>query len=162
MEPAVEGAEEDPGQDAEGQAGDHRGGHLEEGGGGEGAALGKAGEGGEEDDDEDVVHRRPGQDELGDAVVGAVALLHEPEHPGHHHGGGDGGHHGPHDGGVQQGDAQEGRGQQKHPRHLEAGGDETHEDGGPANPFEVVHLEGEAGPGEDDDEGQLPQVGGDA
>ena len=27
--------------------------------------------------------------------------------------------------------------------------------------FEVVHLEGETGPGEDDDEGQLPEVGGD-
>ena len=95
-------------------------------------------------------------------MVGAVALLHELEHPGDHYSGGDGGHHGAHDGGVQQGDVQEGGGQQEHACHLKAGGDEAHEDGGTAHPFEVVHLEGEAGPGEDDDEGQLPQVGGDA
>ena len=155
-----------PGQhkaDEQAEGGSQHDGHRHpcQGGGGEGAVLGHAGEGGEEDDDEHVVHRGASQHHLGDALGGAVALLHQFQHPGYDNGGGHRTHHCPHDGGVQGAHPQQPGGQDHHAQHLKGGGQEAHEDGGPSRPAQIVHIQTQARPGEDDDQSQLPQIGGD-
>ena len=131
----------------------------EQRGGGEAAALCHAGKGGKEHDDKDVVHRCPGQNQLGDALLRPPALVHQPDHPGDDDCRGDGGHHRAHDGRVQRGNAQQPGRQQYHAEDLKAGGDKAHEKGGTAHPLQVGQVQGESRPGENDDEGQLPQIG---
>lgn len=161
--PQVEAAEKggkgcprsQPGQYA-GHDGD---GDLEKGGGGEGTPLGQTGEGGKDNDDEYVIHRRTGQDHLGDAVLLTVTLLHQPQHFGDDNGGGDRRRHSSHDGCIQQGDPQQPGRDEDHPSDLQAGGGKAHQHGGPPHLFQVPEVQVEPGPGQDDDEGQLPQVG---
>ena len=160
MEPGKEFGQHKADEQAEGrpQHNGHR--HPGQSGGGEGASLGHAGEGGKEDDNEHVVHRGPRQHHLGDALGGAVALLHQLEHPGHDNGGGHRPHHRPHDGGVQGAHPQQPGSQHHHAQNLKGGGQEAHEDGGPSRPAQILHIQTQARPGEDNDQGQLPQVGG--
>ena len=126
---------------------------------GERAPLGQTGEGGKDNDDEHVIHRCAGQDHLGDAVLLTVTLFHQPQHFGDDNGGGHRRRHSSHDGGVQQGDPQQPGRDEDHPSDLETGWDKAHQHGGPAYPLQVSEVQVEPGPGQDDDEGQLPQIG---
>ena len=48
-------------------------------------ALHHAHKGGEQNNDVHVIHRRSCKDQLRNALLSAVALVHEPDHPRHHH-----------------------------------------------------------------------------
>ena len=51
--------------------------------------LHHAHKGGEQNNDVHVIHRRPCKDQLRNALLSAVAFVHEPDHPRHHHRRGD-------------------------------------------------------------------------
>ena len=122
------------------------------------AAGGQSGESGEHDDDKDVIHRGTGQNKLGDTLVHTPALFAQTNHPGHDHCRGYRSHHGSHDGGIQGGNAQQRRSQQGHAQDFKAGGDKAHEDCRAAHPLQSLHIQGEACPGQNNDQRQLPQV----
>ena len=134
--------------------------HPRQGRRGKAASLSHAGKGGKEDDDEHIVHRGPGENHLGDALVCAIALLHQPEHPGNDDRGGHRPHHCAHNGGVQHVHPQQPGSQQHHAQHLKGSGHEAQQHGGPPGPAQILQLQGQARPGEDDHQGELPQVCG--
>lgn len=69
--------------------------------GGYGAALGHAREGGKQDDNKYVIQGSPGQNQLGNPLIGAVAGFHQLHHFRHDHGRGNGAQHCAQDGGFQ-------------------------------------------------------------
>ena len=121
------------------------------------ATLGHAGKGGKEDDDKDIITGGPGQNHLGDALLGAVPRLHQLHHPGHHHRRGHRPQHGAHDGGLHDVDPQQVGGHQHIAQNLKAGGDKGHHHRRTAHLFQVGQVERQARFQQDDDKGHLAQ-----
>lgn len=121
------------------------------------AALGHAGEGGKEDDDKDIIAGGSGENELGNAFPGTPALLHQADHPGHHHCRGHSPQHGAHDGGFQLGDAQQHGSKQDIGQDLKTGGQEGHEHRRTSHPAQVAEIQRKPRLDENDDECHLPQ-----
>lgn len=93
-------------------------------------------------------------------LVGAPAGLHQLHHPGHHHRRGHRRQHGPHDGGFHPADAQNDRSQQDKGQDLTAGGHTAEHGRRAAHCPQLGEVQGQARLQQNDDEGDLPQVGG--
>ena len=159
MEAPEEEGEEEPRPNPPEKAQEDGGGNGQKGPGIQGSRPGKACEGREEDDDEDIIHRCPCHDHLGDAFLPAIALFHGFQHPGHDDSRGNRCDDGAQDGRIQEADPQQGRSQKDHPQNLQGGREEAHEDGRAAHFLQVLQVQVQPRPGEDDDQGDLPELG---
>ena len=113
---------------------------------------------GEDDDGKDVVQGGAGQDEGGNALLGPFALLHEINHHGDHHRRGDRADNGPQHGGLQPGKLEQVHRRQAHRGDLAGGGDEAHEQGRAGGAVQGLPAQGEAGPEQDDNEGDFAEI----
>ena len=123
--------------------------------------LHHAHKGGEQNNDVHVIHRRPCKDQLRDALLYAVALVHEPDHPRHHHRRGNCRQHRTQDRRLQKRQPHELRCQQKHPHQLKRRRNKAHQNGRPPQFFQPGSIQSQPCTGENDDQGHLPQLRGD-
>ena len=112
----------------------------------------------EDDDGKDVVQGRASQDEGGNPLLGAFTLLHEVNHHGHHHRGGDGTDNGSQHGGLQPGEVEQVHGRQAHRGDFAAGRDKAHEQGRTGGAIQRLPAQGEAGPEQDDNESDFAEI----
>ena len=113
---------------------------------------------GEQHDDEHVVRRSARHDHIGDALVRAVARLLQLEHARHDDGGRHRRHHAPQNGRVDDLHIEQQRAQKYIGTDLYRRGNEAEQDRRNAVLFQVLQIEVEPRPRQDDDKRDLPQV----
>ena len=151
--PARRRAQRDAEHDGEGNA--------EKVGGVRSAALRHTDEGGKEDDHENVVAGRAGENKLRNAFVRSPAVFHQLHHARHDDGGRDRAEHRAHRGGFDARHAEKGGRKEKERQYLTACRHAGEQHRAPPHAPEVGGVQRQSGLEQNDDERDLPQLGGD-